>query len=481
MNAFFTDLFHSLRMADFFDIAIISVLIYLVLIWFEATASRFVLLGIFILGVVYIMARLFHMYLTAVVLQAFFAISLFALVVIFQEELRRFFERISIWGIMRKSHSVVSGYPEIDVISRTLNNLARKKVGALVVVRGADPLDRHLEGGYDLDGRLSEPLLESIFDPHSLGHDGAAIVESGRLSKFGCHLPLSNNIRALGMRGTRHSAALGLAERTDALVIAVSEERGTISLAKEERLKELRDPKSLQAELEKYYLEKFPKRHRSWSQWLREKSWEKAAAVIVSCVLWFVFIYQTGTVRRDFAVPIEYRNLRADWLVEEPKPNEITVTLLGRARAFDLLDSRALKVVVDMSQIKQGVQELALPPEAVSHPSSLSVVSIEPEKIRVAAYQLVETNLPVEVQTHGKTPAGYKVSRVEVTPVSIPMLIPSKGWNGSLKALTESIDLRTLTETTTVSPSLILPNGARPIGPKPPKVDVKVEVTKTST
>ncbi len=477
--SFFHDLLNALRIADILDIAIISVLIYLVLIWFEATASRFVLLGIFTLGLIYVAARLFHLYLTAIVLQAFFAILFFALVVIFQEELRRFFERINIWGILRKSNNVLSGYPEIDAISRTMNNLARKKIGALMVIRGRDPLDRHLEGGYELDGRLSEPLLESIFDPHSVGHDGASIIEHGRLSRFGCQLPLSTNIRSLGMRGTRHSAALGLAERTDALVVVVSEERGTISLAKDERIKELTEPSRLRAELEEYYLEKFPRSHRRGFRWIREKSWEKAAAVLLSCTLWFIFIYQTGTVRRDFAVPVEYRNLKTNWVVEDPRPNEVTVTLLGRARAFDLMDPGSLKVIVDMSDVGTGVQEVPLPISSVSSPSGLSVESIEPAKIRVSAYPLIEANVPVEVQTSGQTPPGYKISKIEASPPSIPMLVPSKGVNGSLRALTESIDLRKVSETTTFTPNLILPTGARPVGDKPPKVDVRVEVLRT--
>ncbi|RJP23084.1 MAG: hypothetical protein C4520_07015 [Candidatus Abyssobacteria bacterium SURF_5] len=478
MAEFLFQLIDSFRFTDFLDISIISILIYLVVIWFEATASRFVLLGIFILGVIYILARLFNMYLTAVVLQAFFAILLISLVVIFQEELRRFFERISMWSSLRKGNNVFSGYPEIEIISRTMNELARKKIGALVVIRGTDPLDRHLEGGYELDGRLSQPLLESLFDPHSFGHDGAVIIDHGRLSRFACHLPLSSNIQALGMRGTRHSAALGLAERSDALVIVVSEERGTISLAKEERLVELTDPLTLQAELEKFALDKFPKNHRTWLQWIREKSKEKAIAVVLACVLWFVFIYQTGTVRRDFVVPVEYRNLKANWVIEEPMPKEVMISLAGRTRAFDLVDMRALKVVVDMEDIEQGHQDIMLTANSVTSPSSLSVIDIEPKKIRVAAYQLVQANLPVHVRTHGKIPAGLKVSRTEVSPDTIPVLIPSKAVNGSLKVTTESIDLRKLTETTTVTPSLVLPAGARYAGPRPPKVDVRVEVTR---
>lgn len=479
MSHFFTELARTFRVADFFDIAIISLMIYVMLIWLKATASRFVVLGISMLGLVYVLALFFHLYLTAVVLQAFFAILFIAIVVIFQEDLRRFFERISIWGSIRKRASLLSGYPEIEVLSHAIDNLSRKRAGALIVIRGIDPLDRHLDCGLELDGRLSEPLLESIFDPHSLGHDGAAIIEQGRVTKFGCHLPLSTNTKELGNRGTRHSAALGLAERSDALCIAVSEERGTVTLAHGETLRELKDPSKLQAVLERFYLEKFPlpsqgtRRH-----WITENPREKAIAIFLSCALWFIFVFQTGTIRRDFVVPIEYRNLASSWVIEEPYPKEATITLLGRARAFDLLDRAALKITVDMSHIKDGGQDIALSTRSVYRPSSLSVVAIEPEEIRIKAYQLATVDLPVEVQRYGTLPGNLRLVEIEASPAVIPVIVPKRTPTASLRVLTTPIDLRKITETTTITPELIFPDEAKFPGQRQPEVEVRIEVSK---
>ena len=107
--------------------------------------------------------------------------------------------------------------------------MAKKRIGALIVLQGNDPLERHINGGTSLDGLVSEPLLESLFDPHSIGHDGAVIINGNRIAKFGCHLPLSINTSKYGNIGLRHTAALGLAERSDAICVVVSEEKGTIS------------------------------------------------------------------------------------------------------------------------------------------------------------------------------------------------------------------------------------------------------------
>jgi len=476
MIDFLTQLYQTIRLADLFDMALISIMIYVVLIWFKATASRFVLLGIVILGLIYVGARFFHMYLSAVVLQGFFSILLIALVVIFQEELRRFFERISIWGALYRRNEVFLGYPEIQSLTAALSKLARKRIGALVVIKGKDPLDRHLEAGFKLGGHISDALLESIFDPHSIGHDGAVIVEQGRITRFGCHLPLSIDMRKIGNLGTRHSAALGLAERSDALCIAVSEERGTISLAREEKLVELDDPSDLQAELEQFYLEKFPKvDRRTWRVWVRENSREKGLAVLLSCVLWFVFVFQTGTLSRDFAVPIEYRNLASDWVIEEPKPKEATVTLLGRARAFDLLDVTTLKLTLDMSAIVEGVRSYNLSREQVGRLSGLSVVAVEPEEISLSAYRMILADLLVEVNGKGEVPANLELVDIEVSPDKIPVMISQKYFTGSLKVAID-VDLPRILQTITLTQKIDFPPGARFAGDKPPDVKVKVIV-----
>lgn len=254
-------IYHSFRIQDFFDIIIISALIYVLLIWFKRSASRLVFGGIILLGTIYTVARLFHLYLTSMVFQGFFAILLIALVVIFQEEIRRFFERLATWGSIRKIRGKVGRPPQhkdVEILVESIADLAAKKIGALIVLQGRDPLGRHLKGGYELDGILSQPLLASIFDVHSIGHDGAVIIDKSRVVKFGCHLPLSLDANKFARLGLRHTAALGLSERCDALCIVVSEERGTITTICEEQLKVIDNPTKLSVILEKFYEKKSP-------------------------------------------------------------------------------------------------------------------------------------------------------------------------------------------------------------------------------
>jgi uncharacterized protein (TIGR00159 family) len=476
MVTYLIDIARNFRVADFFDISIISVLTYAVLIWFRRTASRFVLIGISILGLVYVLARVFDLYLTVFVFQGFFAVLLIALIIIFQEDLRLFFERLARWGGMRTRWPVLPSAKEIDVLIQTVANLAQKRFGALIVLRGRDYLERHLQGGIALEGKVSEALLESLFDPHSVGHDGAAIIVDDRVVKFGCRLPLSLSMRKIGNLGLRHTAALGLAERSDALVVVVSEERGTITVAREGRLRKLENIDQLKTILDHFYREREPRaKKKTWFGRWGKNPWEKVIAVVFACGLWLAFGYQAESIRRGFVVPIEYRNLPPDWFIEEPRAKEATVTLMGSGQAFDLLNPQTLKIVLDMSKIQEGKQELALKPDQVRHPSNLSVAGIEPSKIDLKIHKMVVFDAPIKVQTSGKLPPGVSLRHITVEPKSIQVMGPSHTKKRA-QILTEPINLQDITATTILASKLVLPSNMRFVNDTPPTVQVTVEI-----
>ena len=472
--------FNNLRIQDIFDILIIWIMTSVVLIWFKERASRFVFIGIGLLGVVYLTARFFQLYLTTVVLQGFFAILLFVLVVIFQEDLRRFFEQLAMWGRLRqKFFDKQPVHQAAETIAQAVSNLARKRIGALIVIKGEDPIDRHLNGGTLLNGALSQPLLESIFDPHSAGHDGAVMIEGTRVLQFGCHLPLSINAGRFGPLGLRHTAALGLSERCDALCIVVSEERGTISLAKGEHIRELINAAHLRVELESFYAQQAPKRKtRPVIHWLRENSREKIIALLLSCILWVAFGYQKESVRRDFTVPVEYLNVSPDWVIEKPKITDVKIMLTGPPQAFGLLNPDTLKVSVDLSQVREGWHEIALSKDMIKKPTSLTVVGISPAQIGMTASRLIQASLPIQVTTEGRPPAGLSVQKISAAPPDVRVLIPGKLNQNSIRIRTEPIDLGKVTSTTTQEVSLIFPLHVQFAGEKPPVIKVTIKLKK---
>ena len=468
---------NTIRVQDFLDIAIISVMISALLIWFKDRASRFVFWGIILLGVVYLLARFFQLYLTAVVLQSFFAILLFVLVVIFQEDLRRFFERLALLGRFHKRFFAVAAFNEsAEILAQTTADLARRKIGALIVLQGQDPLDRHLTGGRNLDGILSQPLLESIFDPHSSGHDGAVLVAGNRVIRFGCHLPLSANAARHGNLGLRHTAALGLSERSDAICIVVSEERGSISLAKGESVQEIANASALRIELEAFFARRAPVAKTSpIIRWLRENQREKVIAVVLACILWFAFGYQRETIQRDFTVPIEYRNAPAEWVLEEPKAAEAKVMLMGHAQAFQLLNPENLKISVDLTQLQPGKQDVVLTRAMVKTPSNLAVAGISPDRITVITSRLVSMSVPIEVLTENTAPPGLTIQKIAVTPAEVRILIPRKLHGKKIRVMTDPIDLAQLDVQKAFTPSLRYPPEIQFAGGKMPAVRVVVK------
>lgn len=453
------------RVQDFFDILIIATLIYVVLIWFKDTASRFVFAGISLLGVVYIFARLFHLYLTSLVLQGFFTILLIALVVIFQEDIRRFFERLATWGALRKARKGEGErrWPvDVDVLIESAADLAARRVGAIIVLQGRDPLERHLKSGYDLNGKLSQPLIASIFDPHSIGHDGAVIIDDNKVIKFGCHLPLSLDTSKFGKFGLRHTAAIGLSERADVLCIVVSEERGTISVIQDGRITVTWKPSDLSSIIMNYYeKEQRIGGARLRPNWWRKNTMEKAIAVMLAFGLWFAFGYQKESVQRDFAVPIEYRNISPEWEIEENRHREVTVTLTGPDQAFDLLDPSILKISVSLSNLIEGRQDISLSGDMVRVPSNLSLVRIKPDTIRLTAYRFHPFNAPIHVNTSGELPKGSEFKGMSTDPATIPAYATKHFVKRKSALETEKIDLSQVHETRSFDTRIIVPPEVR--------------------
>jgi diadenylate cyclase len=382
--------FLDIGILDLFDILFVAVLFYTAIVWLRSTRAAFIVRGLFTLVAIYIVARQLDLQLTAWIFQGFFAIFLIMVVVIFQEELRQIFERIALWSLGGKTSSPLHS-DAADILLRTLADLARDKIGALVVVCGKAPIGRHLSGGIESGSKLSEPILRSIFDPHSPGHDGAVIIEGDRITRFAAHLPLSKDVRQLANVGTRHSAALGLSELTDAFCIVVSEERGQISIARDGRLRPMENFQELAALLQEYLDEKYPSPvHRRISIELLRQNWlAKAAGLGLAIGLWYVFVPGSKNTEITYEVPVELRNLPQQLALERVQPPEIKATFTGPRRAFYLFDSRKLKVSVDASLAELGRRTFRLSDENIRHPPDLTLQALEPSTLQISVTKVV--------------------------------------------------------------------------------------------
>ena len=472
----------SIRLPDILDMAIISLMIFALLTWFKTRASRFVLIGIILLGGVYMAARFFQLYLTTIVLQGFFAISLFVLVVIFQEDLRGFFERLAMLGNIGEKNAPLSDLEKMaGIIAQTASNLAKKRIGALIVLQGSDPLERHVSGGIVLDGLVSEPLLESIFDPHSIGHDGAVIISGMRIKMFGCHLPLSRDTAKYGNIGLRHTAALGLAQRVDSLCIVISEEKGTISIGQAETLTTISNATALHEVVEQFYMRNSPtpESHPAF-KWIKENTREKIIALGLACFLWVTFGYQRDIVRRDFTVPIEYKNIPKNWQLNDPQATDVKVILQGPQQAFYLLDEKSLKLSLDLAPLALKKNEFTLDKTMINVPSNLSITEINPGKINIDASKLFAMTLPINIKTLNSLPGSILLQKINFNPTQLRVLVDSKMKSEKVNIETEPIDLQKIYFTTSFAAKIVLPSGVYMPDGKTATVNVTIKVKKKS-
>lgn len=371
--------------ADLVDVTLVWLLVWAGIAWLRTTPARLALAGLAILIAIYLVARLLGLELTTWILQGFFAVSVLVAVVVFQQELRRLFEQIASFGPFAR-RARPTGMDAIDKLVRSLATLTQQRRGALVVIPGREPLDRHLDGGVLLDGRVSEPLLLSVFDPHSPGHDGAVVLEGERAVRFAVHLPLSTDHAQLGQRGTRHAAGLGLSERTDALCIIVSEERGTVSVAQDGRLVTLPSAQAAGERVRAFVQVHAPQAaHRGRPLRRVLGRWREALlALPIAATLWLLAVPGSGLADSEREVPIQIIGLPAGYVLEQVEPPSARVRLSGRRRDLLLLDPNAVEVRVDAILVELGRRSFSISKENVVHPEEIEVESIEPDTVKIS-------------------------------------------------------------------------------------------------
>ncbi len=211
------------------DIVLVAILIYQFLVLVRGTRAAPMLVGVAALGLAFYFARLGELRTLNWLLSTLLPYVVFALIVVFQSEIRHALANLgSRISLMRSSSSVADVYDDIVLAA---NLFSQNQTGALIVIEREIGLRTYIESGVALDARLSYDLLATIFRPSAPLHDGAVIVQRDRIAAAACFLPLSMNPVLSTQLGTRHRAAIGITEETDAVAVIISEETGTISMA----------------------------------------------------------------------------------------------------------------------------------------------------------------------------------------------------------------------------------------------------------
>ncbi len=235
MNLFFSNIVAGFRFHDVIDIILVAFVVYRVFMILRGTHAIQMITGLLFLGVFYFLSNYFELFTIHWVLRYFFDYLFIIVIVLFQDDLRRALAYVG------KNPFITMRSDEldrivVDEIAKAATQMAKDRIGALMVIERETGLKNFIDTGAKLDAAVRSELLYSIFIPSSPIHDGAVIVKDGKIAAAGCFLPLTKNPNIDKSFGTRHRAAIGLTEDTDAVVVLVSEEAGSAYLVKGGRL-----------------------------------------------------------------------------------------------------------------------------------------------------------------------------------------------------------------------------------------------------
>ncbi len=371
---------------DGLDIIIVAILIYVVILFLKQTRSYLVFYTVllFLVGT-YIAGRL-DLTLTRQLLQPLLTFFILIFAIIFQKDIRRFFEWFFISGRRLAQQKKLSMSNEVaNIIVRAVEEMAKKKMGAIIVFPGDYPLESVVDGGFSLDGKVTRPLLLSIFDTTSPGHDGAVIIENNRVRRFGVHLPLADaeKYQGFGKAGTRHRAAAGVTEKTDAIAIVVSEERGEISIAESGVLRVAESSDELEAVVKNFIKENIEVGNSFWDYFL-VKNWNaKILSLGLALAAWAILVGQIGMVSQTFSVPVETKFVSKELAVDQISPQNVEVTVTGYDRDLRDFDSKQIKMAIDLSAANAGWMNVLLTKDNLTLPAFITPTKISPEQVKI--------------------------------------------------------------------------------------------------
>lgn len=374
----------DLRFQDILDILFLTVVAYYLYLWFRGTKAYKALVGLVALGVVYTVADTWGFFLTTWVFQLFWQVLVILLIILFQSEIRQVLERVN--PLKAFGLSKISGTePWTQAFGKGVFELARQKIGALVIIERTDRVDELVTGGQALETEPTVSILMSIFQKKSPLHDGAVLIKSGRITQVTNYLPLSSSEGLPKTWGTRHRAALGLSERSDAWIVLVSEESGGVAIARGGKLEPVKDaPRMSQMVLEAIKpLSPPPGKWWEKARFLLINRWPaKTLSLTLVCALWLMLAGQQNF-EVSLNIPVELENLSETMQVAEPLNPEVKVTIRGLRKDASTLRKENVRAYIDLTMARTGIWYFRVTRDQIVLTNDrLFVVNIKPSEFK---------------------------------------------------------------------------------------------------
>jgi len=465
--------FSSLRWQDILDICISSYILFRLYALFRGTAAFRVMVGLAFLWFFRGLPEKLGLIVLSYAIQGITAAAAIIIVVIFRNEIRTVFQtknvRAIFWGSPQKTQRT-----SIEAVSEAVFELAEKNIGALVVYPGKDDLEEHVQNGISGDGKVSREMVKCIFWRGNPVHDGAAIVDGDRVSRVACILPLSMREDLPAYFGTRHRAAVGLSENSDALAVMASEETGRVMTAKGGVYTYPKTRREL-----KEILEEHVGRRTFTAKAEKNTRVEMIAAACLSFLLvsvgWFSFTGSSDTLV-SFDVPIQYGGRAAGVDIVSASDDVARVQLIGASTLIRSVRSDKVDVIVDLSNLPVGSNKVKILPSAVSLPPGVSLNRVTPSEIEVTLDKTITKDLPVQIDWSGKIAENLLMTQAEVQ----PSVVKVSGRSLALKELgalyTEKISLDDIKTSGNTTAGIVFPDKIKPSTGQKDRVTVLYQV-----
>ncbi len=449
-------LFHflsTIRWQDVVDITLNSYILIRLYVLFRGTNVFRVLVGMAFLWFFQRIAVSIGLIVTSWAMQGITAVAALIIIVVFRNEIRSVLQaknlRAILWGFSQKTVS-----SPIEIIVDSVYDLAQRRSGALIVFPGREDLEEVIQSGIRWSGLVSKEMIMSIFWHDNPVHDGAAIIKGNQVIEVGVILPLSNRKDLPSYYGTRHRAAAGLAETTDALVIVVSEERGHVVVAKGSDVRVIHQ----RVELAQILQEHVGVTTAQWGHLRKEKlrlSIAVVGSILVITGVWFSFTRGLETMT-TFEIPIEYMNRDPKMEILDTSVNAVRLHLSGSGALIKSMQPNQVQVRIDLSKAVIGRNTFTIIPENVALPPGVFVKKVDPPVLEVTLDIPMGKELPIQVDWVGKSPEDLILVETKVDPEKIEVIGGVRQLENISTIYTQKVPIDQIKEKGTITVNLAL-------------------------
>ena len=444
----------SLNWHDVLDILLNTYILFRLYVLFRETIVFRFLVGIAVLWFFQRIAVSMNLVLTSWVTQGITAAAALIVILVFRNEIRTVLQTRN-WKVLLWGYPTSHVRTPTEILSESAFELARLRHGALLVMVGKDDLKEFVHSGIPWEGKISQEMVQGIFYPGNPVHDGAAVLSGNRIQEVGAILPVSRRSDLPTYYGTRHRAAIGLTELTDALVVAVSEERGRVTVSKDGRIKIV----SGRGELEKLLREHLGMEADVRGAARKRQKLEFAMAGLLSLIfisgLWFAFARGLDTLVA-LEVPIEYMNRNPNAEILDTSVNAIKVQLSGSGTILKSLRPDQVRVRLDLSKAVMGRNDFTITSDHIVRPPGATLRMVNPSVVGVTLDSVARKELPLQVDWVGKLPENLVLSQVKVEPEKVMIRGGSTLLDKLTTVYTEKIRLDALEGSGNLTVSLAL-------------------------